>query len=374
VDGVAGVDAVVGADSAAATDAVAGVDPGTDADPRDVAARVDSGTDADLTDVVVCAAPASLGVTAAAEAVDDRVRPGGVSGWSPDDSLAVAVVELEPVPDADRGDGVGEVEGAVGFEGEPAVAAVTFAFSSGAALDPPRRVDCPPRFETPCPLAAGEPLPLDGSLRCANKPSKNAKRGCDGASCRSLSTSARAALKSSALRADSVCATRSTTSCEYSGACTTGGAAGRGGSLFEPNNLNPSMTTASTTAAPPPTRMARRLVSNSSEGDSKLERAARAMAAASANESVWEAPARRADDCCCGSSGGVRSKGGNRTGGALLDALRDRPCRNGRLASDVSEGDGAALRATDGLPAMRAEGGPAAPLPRGRCPGTERAL
>jgi hypothetical protein len=188
------------------------VDLGTGADPVDVAAGVDSGTDADLTDVVACADPASPGVTVAAEAVDDRVRPGGVSGGSPDDSAAVAVVELEPVADADRGDGVGVAEVAVGFDGEPAVVAVTFAFSSGAALDPPRRDDCPPRFEGACPLAAAEPLPLDGSLRCANKPSKNAKRGCDGASCRSLSTSARAALKSSALRADSVCATRSTTS------------------------------------------------------------------------------------------------------------------------------------------------------------------
>jgi hypothetical protein len=111
---------------------------------------------------------------------------------------------------------------------------------------------------------------------------------------------------------------------------------------------------------------ARRLVSNFSGGDSKLERAVRAIAAASANESVWEALDRPANDCCCGSNGGVRSKGGNRTGGALLVAPRDRPCRNGRPPSGVSEGEGAALRATDGPAAMRVMGGPAAPLPRDR--------
>jgi hypothetical protein len=150
----------------------------------------------------------------AAEVVDGRVNPGGVSGANPgvldaDDSSAVALVELESAPDADRDDAI---------EVEPAVAAVTLPFSSGTALDPLRRDDCPPRFEVPRPLAAAEPFPFDGSLRCANKPSKNAKRGCDGAICRSLSTSVRAPLKSSALSADSVCATRSTTSCEYCGA------------------------------------------------------------------------------------------------------------------------------------------------------------
>jgi hypothetical protein len=170
-----------------------------------------------------------------------------------DDSSAVALVELEAALDADRDDvvdvesvldagRVAAIEGAfaeeafevrwdeleggdvnvaavtVRAEVEPAVASVTLVFSSDAVLDPLRRDDCPPRFEVPRPLAAAGPLPFEGSLRCANKPSKNARRGCDGAICRSLSTSARAPLKSSALSADSVCATRSITSCEYCGA------------------------------------------------------------------------------------------------------------------------------------------------------------
>jgi hypothetical protein len=180
---------------------------------------------------------ASRGVTAPpVDAVDDRVSPGGVSGANPgvvDD----ASVALESVPDPDRGDaidvepgldagcvaasgavaaeacevrleGVEVAEVAVGVEGEPAVA--TLACSSAVALDPLRRDDCPPRFEAPWPLAA-DPFPLEASIRCANKPSKNANRGCEGASCRSLSTFARASLRSSAVRADSVCATRSVT-------------------------------------------------------------------------------------------------------------------------------------------------------------------
>jgi hypothetical protein len=222
-----GVDAVVGAEPPAATDVVA--------------------------EVVACAAAApgspSRGVTAPpvdavgdVDAVDDRVSPGGVSGANPcvvDDSS----VALESVPDPNRGDaidvepgldagrvaasggavaaegcevrleGVEVAEVAVGVEGEPAVA--TLAFSSAVALDPLRRDDCPPRFEWP---PAADPIPLEASIRCANKPSKNANRGCEGASCRSLSTFARAPLRSSAVRADSVCATRSVTSCEYSGA------------------------------------------------------------------------------------------------------------------------------------------------------------
>jgi hypothetical protein len=144
----------------------------------------------------------------AAEVVDGRVNPGGVSGANPG-VLDAGDVNVGAVT-------VGAV--IVGAEVEPAVAAVTLPFSSGAALDPPRRDDCPPRFEVPRPLAAAEPFPFEASLRCANKPSKNPKRGCDGAICRSLSTSARAPLKSSAVSADSVCATRSTTSCEYCGA------------------------------------------------------------------------------------------------------------------------------------------------------------
>jgi hypothetical protein len=171
---------------------------------------VDGAEGADGADAAVVGADPVAG----ADVVDGRVNPGGVSGANPgvldaDDSSAVALVELESAPDADRDDAI---------EVEPAVAAVTLPFSSGTALDPLRRDDCPPRFEVPRPLAAAEPFPFDGSLRCANKPSKNAKRGCDGAICRSLSTSVRAPLKSSALSADSVCATRSTTSCEYCGA------------------------------------------------------------------------------------------------------------------------------------------------------------
>jgi hypothetical protein len=174
-------------------------------------------------------ASASCGGGVAADAVDGRVSPGGVSGanpgvWGAADSWAVALVEFESMPNTEREDAaacevgveVGEVN--VGAEVELAVAAVIFASSSGAALNPLRRNDWPLRFAVPRPLAALEPLPFEASLRCTNKPSKNAKRGCDGAICRSLSTSVRAPLKSSDLRAASVCATKSTTSCEYCGA------------------------------------------------------------------------------------------------------------------------------------------------------------
>jgi hypothetical protein len=221
---------------------------------------VDGAEGADGADAAVVSADRVAGVdpVAAADVVDGRVNPGGVSGANPgaldaDDLSAVELVELESAPDTDRDDAievapaldagrVAAIEGAfaeeafevtwdglegggvnvcavtVGAEVAPAVAAVTLPFSSGTALDPLRRDDCPPRVEVPRPLAAAEPFPFDGSFRCANKPSKNAKRGCDGAICRSLSTSVRAPLKSSALSADSVCATRSTTSCEYCGA------------------------------------------------------------------------------------------------------------------------------------------------------------
>ena len=177
---------------------------------------MDGAEGADGADAAVVSADRVAGVdpVAAADVVDGRVNPGSVSGANPgvldaDDASPVALVELESAPDADRDDAM---------EVEPEVAAVTLPFSSGAALDPLRRDDCPPRFEVPCPLAAAEPLAFEASLRCANKPSKNAKRGWDGAICLSLSTFARALLKSSDLRAASVCATRSTTSCEYCGA------------------------------------------------------------------------------------------------------------------------------------------------------------
>jgi hypothetical protein len=109
----------------------------------------------------------------AAEVVDGCVKPGGVSGANPgvldaDDVNAGAVT-------------VGAVT--VRAEVEPAAGAITLVFSSGAALDSLRLDECPPRLEVPRPLAAVGPLPFEGSLRCANKPSKNARRGCDGAIC-----------------------------------------------------------------------------------------------------------------------------------------------------------------------------------------------
>jgi hypothetical protein len=263
---VAEVDATcVGAGGASSAEGAAGVDPPTAAADAVAAAAGSAATL--IAPVVAKPRPVALAAfaveldasaspsRAGAVCADGRVNPGGVSGarpgvWGADESLA-APVGAESPPEADLADAsdvefvlapgcpaaiegdavrpaaaegrevrldaaaVGEVD--VGEEVvEGAVAAVTSAFSSG--LDSLRRDDCPPPFEVPCPPAAAAPLAFEASPRCVNKPSKNAKRGWDGAICLSLSTVARALLKSSALRAASVCATRSPTSCEYCGA------------------------------------------------------------------------------------------------------------------------------------------------------------
>jgi hypothetical protein len=227
-----GADVVVGADSAVATDVVAGADPMGGAGAAAVVGLPV------LPDAA--AAAGAGGVTVVADV--DRVNPGGVSGanpgvWDADDSSPVGFVEVELVAgtDADRADVVdvesraaaievdaaapGEVGAAdLGEVDAAAACEVEAGFNAAATGAAAGCDDDPPRFEVPCPLAEVEPLPFEVSLCGANKPSKNARRGWDGAICLSLSTFVRAPLKSSALKADSVCATNSTTSCEYCGA------------------------------------------------------------------------------------------------------------------------------------------------------------
>jgi hypothetical protein len=103
---------------------------------------------------------------------------------------------------------------------EPLVAArsVPATVAVLSSPDPFRRDGCPFFLDAPRAAEAPEVPLLEPSARAVNKPSKNANRGCVGEISRSLSTSARAALKSSALNACSVCVTRSVTSCGYCGA------------------------------------------------------------------------------------------------------------------------------------------------------------
>lgn len=207
---------------------------------------------------------------------------------------------------------VGPATGAAGAPGEAAVSdAAGVADETDAAIDATgaggvsdggplvaRRLElCPLRL-----LLADRDVgavSLTDSARCFSRLSKNGSRGWDGASACSLSTSTRADLKSSAVKAASVCAIRLTTSWEYCGTWTTGGAAGCAGGVLEPKILKPARMTTRTTAAPPPTFARRRRLSSSSAGESKLERAARAMAAASEKESAVKPLGR-----CGGSRGG----------------------------------------------------------------------
>jgi len=152
------------------------------------------------------------------------------------------------------------------------------------------------------PILLEPPRPEGATLRRiistgSQQPSKNPNRGCDGDSCLNLSTSDCAVLKSSALKAASVCAMRSVTSCGYSGAWATAGGAGRGVSALRTEDFD----------AEEPRQRVRRpgrrdhhrepLGIEFFRGRFVVERAARAIAAASANASP---PDRLPDDSCGG--------------------------------------------------------------------------
>jgi hypothetical protein len=119
----------------------------------------------------------------ASASCDGRVNPGGVSGANPAvcvaaDSSAATVVDLELAPESAGRVAAFDVAAAEvcegGLEGGGEVGGVPFGVEFETAVD-----DCAPRFTVPRALAALKPF--DASIRCANKPSKNARRGCEGA-------------------------------------------------------------------------------------------------------------------------------------------------------------------------------------------------
>ncbi len=312
-------------------------------------------------------------------AAEFRVRPGGVSAGRAGASSAAGARSVGTEPSAAAASPALLVP-----DGSVAEVATELLVDAGVVPGSAVELDRFEVFRLRFAEFEADVAGLAASARCISNPSKNESRGCDGASCRSLSTSARADLKSSVLRAVSICAIRSVTSRGYSGACATGGVAGCGASAFDPNSLKPRITTRRA-AAPPPNIMARRLVSTSFEGDSKLERAVRAIAAASESESVV-----LAERAVAKSRGG--SRGGNLSGGGVLAEPRFRPWRRcltvrpggdwpcEPLAAPVPvdgptrvDGRGKPLAADDltaPLTAADGLGEPAAPFRRG-CPDSE---
>jgi hypothetical protein len=212
-------------------------DDGADAAPdvsADAAPSAPAPVDADPPAAVADVASAvELAVSARCgsfEATVARENPAGVSGASDgpscDGAFAVDEALEEAVADVDEALEEAVPDPVV----DPVIALEGVAVEAGGAVEAGEAVEAMEAVEfgeaDDFPFFLGAPrladafaaLPFEPSARAINKPSKKSNRGCDGESWRNLSTSARAVLKSSALNAASVCATRSVTSCGYSGA------------------------------------------------------------------------------------------------------------------------------------------------------------